>query len=792
MDGELTLSGGMRPMMRPTVSPDSMIASFGPTIQEQILALQQPAKMLMEEPVRVVDVEASGIIERFQEEVRLSRDHYRSRRERWEKVRSYMNAEDPAEIPPGYTESTFFYRRLPRIVETGKSRLMKHVAPIHATVWGLNATAQDSGADGVKEKIETLKRRMKDDYEIIGEEDLVDESGDLVMRYGSAIWIGPFHFSAPRSRWQGGTLRVVEEDMNRPMWEVWSPFNIYPDAHARKQADLEQIHIYDPMTENQLWQLADSGDLDREAVEALLDDMPDGNFAMCKESWDTRPDDSRLWVVWRRFGLVTEEVTGYVKRKKLDAEPKEMLADDGKPILGGRQMWDTWYCGDQFILKCKRRVFRPDTIPAYFVPFRRDPDSVFGIGVGEACLEVQEMLVNIARSLDDALLDTSGYQVAIDAAAVTNTDLKVRPRKTWTWRRKAKDAHMSGQRAVDFFAVPSNIPHLLQAFSLFESLIPVVSGVPETPTGQVLGSGIRTDNMLNATYEVIEEFIKTGVGNFDRFLFKPRTRDHYDWIRSVEPENDDYNVDIAVVTTGVKGALKRELVGRKLKEMAQDLNLLGFSDWIDPIEGARTVIEGVGMDGERAVLTVEAYLAKKQAEIAEKQAETQATRGVEHSLNAKERAHTSARDAILQGFKATRPDNPLWPLFAEQLFELTGLSNPKVNAAIGVWMQALIAYYQKLGIASQEQVATLMEPPRSESVLEVEPGFRDEAQAEMAKQEDTRTSPAEPAPVLNTLMGGVASGQQADVLGMLAGDMGGAAPPQMPDELMGLTDGGQA
>ncbi len=39
MDGELTLSGGMRPMMRPTVSPDSMIASFGPTIQEQILAL---------------------------------------------------------------------------------------------------------------------------------------------------------------------------------------------------------------------------------------------------------------------------------------------------------------------------------------------------------------------------------------------------------------------------------------------------------------------------------------------------------------------------------------------------------------------------------------------------------------------------------------------------------------------------------------------------------------------------------------------------------------------------------
>lgn len=787
MDGQVTLSsGGMRPMARPAANPQALMVGFGPTLAEQIQTLQAPAAVLMEQDVRIVDAAAAEIINTFQEEVRLSRDHYAARRERWMKVRSYMNAEDPNPIPESYEESTFFYRRLPRVVETGKSRLMKHVAPIHSRVWDLSPSAKDS-QDRVKaDRVANIRTKMRDDYEIIGEEDLVDETADLVMRYGTGVWIGPFAFSAPRSRWQGGTLKVVEEDRNIPQWEVWSPFNIYPDAHARRQADLEQIHIYDPMTENQLWQLVDDGTLDRETVEKMLDDMPDGNFGEAKEQWDTRPESSRLWVVWRRFGLVGENVVQYVEGRKKSRNEKD---EGGNELQGGRQMWDTWYCGDQFILKCSKRLFRPDTIPAYFVPFRRDPDSVFGIGVGEAVIEVQEMLINIARSLDDALLDTSGYQVAVDAAAVTNTDLKVRPRKTWTWRRKAKDAHMSGQRAVDFFAVPSNIPHLLQAFSLFESMIPVVSGVPETPTGQVLGSGIRTDNMLNATYEVIEEFIKTGVGNFDRYLFKPRTRDHYDWIRTIDPNNSEFDVDIAVVTTGVKGALKRELVGRKLKELAQDLGNLGWADWIDPIEGARSVIEGVGMDTEKAILTTKDYIEKKKAEIAEKMAETQATKGVEHTLNAKERAHTSARDAILQGFKTTRSDNPIWPVFAEQLFELTGLSNPKVNTALQIWMRALVSYYQKLGIASEQEAAVMLEMPKAESILEVEPGYRDEAAADMAKEQDTRTSPAEPAPVLQTLMGGIGSGQPADVLGSLAEGM---PAPQMPDELMGLAGGEMA
>jgi hypothetical protein len=413
-------------------------------------------------------------------------------------------------------------------------------------------------------------------------------------------------------------------------------------------------------------------------------------------------------------------------------------------------MWEIYFC-DKHILKIAKRVFQPRKMPVQFIPFRRDPTSIFGIGAGEAALECVEMLINISRSIDDALADTSGFQVSIDAGRIENKDLKVKGRKTWIHRSKGRKDEPQG-KAVEFFTVPSNLEHLLACFKLFESMIPICTGISEATTGLDMGSGIRTDSMMSEVWSSLEEFLRDTVGNVDRYWWKPHLRDTYQWIRQFYPDWQNVKIEADLQVQGVRGALRREIVGRKVQDFYLKAKQFGLSDWADEIELVRAISAGMGIEDEKSVLTPKQYVEKKGLEAKQKELDSRAGRVAEDQAKDKERAHTSSRDAVLETLKTTltaNPQSPLLPVLYEEMFKLTGELSPRASAGLSILSKLLAEQYRQQGMATDQEAQVLSSPVQAANPLELAPDSRDPQQAAEAAQsgQAPKTPPNSPPPM---------------------------------------------
>lgn len=220
-----------------------------------------------------------------------------------------------------------------------------------------------------------------------------------------------------------------------------------------------------------------------------------------------------------------------------------------------------------------------------------------------------------------------------------------------------------------------------------------------------------------------------------------------------------------IKVSGVRGALKREIAGKKAQEFIIAMKQNNDSSWINEPEIMPTVIEGLGLDGTKGVLTPQQYVERKALEMEEQKKRAEVT---PEMMLAKERAHMSARDVMANAYRSTQPQNPIFLAIAEQLFETTGTSSPRAQAALSVWAKTIAAYYQQLGLATPEEAAALGAPFTVESPLELEPGARDEAAAAAASSagagravQGTEAVPAIPMETLQALMGQGPSGLPA-------------------------------
>jgi hypothetical protein len=702
---------------------------------------------LMEAPEQT---ELGKLLGQFYAEIDMADQARQPKEQKWIKIDKYLAGEDVQDAPEDYQESTFFYRRLPRIIQIGKAKLFKHVCPLHGRPWEVKPSPRGYG-DKPQAEVDTSLRKLRLEIEDIHDamemENMSDDMCEFLASRGSAVAFGPIQLSQPRMRWQDGVETLDPADTNKPMWKLYDPITVYPDPNGKKAQDMEYVYFRHVLSGHQIRTLEEDDTFIAAELGTLLSDMPDGNWASEVKDWETAPSATNLnssnmnrYVTWMRVGMLTAEALEALGEKV----PKDDRSDNKRVMT--ESQWEIWFCG-QHILKISKRKFQPKKMPISFIPFRRDPTSAFGIGAGESALEVVEMLVNITRSIDDALTDTSGYQVMLDAGAVENKDLTVRGRKTWIYRNKAngRKEGPSG-RPVEFFAVPSNLPHLLECFSLFESMLPICTGIPEMMTGLDMGSGVRTDNMANDVWASLEEFLKDVVGNVDRYWWKPHLRDTYQWIQTYYQDRKDLQVDATMEVQGVRGALRRELVGRKVKDFYATMHQFGLPDWFDEIELAKTVAEGIGIETEKAVLSPEKYVERQQLMAKKKELEIAAGQAPVSAAQEKERAHTSARDAMLETFKSfmtADPHNPNTIPIMERIYKLTGQLDPKAEAALSVWSRLLAAEFARLQVITAQESAILTAPVEANTPSEEAPGANTSpaADAEKIRQQGAANVP---------------------------------------------------
>jgi hypothetical protein len=739
-------------------------------------SLPPEPEVVGEEPMeKAPDSPVLKLLGQFYAEIDQS-DYARQPKEgKWIKSETYLAGKDCTEPPVGYEESTFFYRRLPRLVQIAKAKLFKHICPLQGRPYEFTRSPRRNLNEDAKQdeaQLARLKEEIEDIHEAMELENLMDDIAQKMCELGSAVVYGPIQLSQPRARWQDGIEKIEPNDVLKPMWKFYDPRDVYPDSNAKAREELEFVHFHHVLSKHQIRNLQEDPTFLKDELAELIIKNPQGNWSGNLKRWEYAPFPADMnntnlqrYVVWMRIGFLdaeaiealgekvpqTEEYTDLKRFKELDDKQRRTLLES---------LWEIWFC-DKNVIKVSKRKFQPKVMPTYFIPFRRDPTSIFGIGPCEQALELTEMLVNITRSIDDALNDTAGYQVALDASRIENKDLHIQGRKVWLYRNKMggpnAGANTNG-KPVEFFSVPSNLPSLLEAFKLFESMIPVVTGINEAVVGKDLGSGIRTDSMLNDMWDSLEEFLRDTVGNVDRYFWKPHLRDTQDWIMNYYPNRDEFLVDANIQVQGVRGALRREIVGRKLKELFVQFRQFGWPDWFDEIELGKAIMEGIGVEQERSILTEKQYVERQSLKLQQKQLEVAAGRDVNGE---QERAHTSARDTMLNTFKATiskNPENPILIPLAERIFKLTGELDPKAMAALAIWSRQLAQALQEQGVATEQEKQILSAPVKATNPLELAPDARNPQQAQQASISgpgpQTPPNPVQPMATTQQVLGG--------------------------------------
>ena len=119
--------GGMRPAKVPQGQVDPVMQIVPPIVdqlhaaKESIAAAEAETILAQSEETKDELVE---LVEGFRAEIDLSRQHFADKKRKVHKGLCYLSGRDVDDPPEDYNESTFFYRRLPRVASVGKTRIL--------------------------------------------------------------------------------------------------------------------------------------------------------------------------------------------------------------------------------------------------------------------------------------------------------------------------------------------------------------------------------------------------------------------------------------------------------------------------------------------------------------------------------------------------------------------------------------------------------------------------------------------------------------------------------------------
>lgn len=681
-------------------------------------------------------------------------------------------------------DSQFFFKITRQCNVEAESKLIQFVTPPHERVWELQPSSRpwapwlnkENPADpkANKDALDKMTVVIEDDFDTMDFDTLKRRVAEALPRYGTAVLLGPFRHPNPPKRFinkaamtqaaaqpgQPGDptsldaatdfLELPQPDVKDEGWvEVTDPaderrpyytfepcWNLYPDPDSENVKGMTYFIHRDHYNKSYIRGLLDDPSFDAEQVERLLKESPSGFFE--PQWWEgNQPlkQDRERYTIFRWYGFLNDEDFDAMGLSPEDykATPKEAV-------------YEVWTCG-RHTLKVKRREFQDDVLPLKMVPMDKRDGSPWGRGTSEKLFDVQDIMNSLARALHDDIRHSMGANAVVDMnAIVPGTDLSIRGRKTWPVRRT--ELTPNGGKPVEYFLVPSQQELYMRSLLEWKKIAPEIAGLPRMLMPAQMGSGVRTDGMLDAIYEGAENFIKVVIGNIDEYFLDPIVDEVYSWNMQYNP-TEGIHGDFKAVALGVRGALAREIVGKKSLELFQTMQQTGIPDVLDDFTLMRSVVRGIGLDGNEAVLSVKDYLAKKAAQMAEEKAKQAA--GIS-DVQEKQKAEASIRDVLMQDVKSTDQSNPTWVPKTEALYKQLGLYNGSMRAGLAIWAKKLATDYERAGVASPEQAQELLgdlanpgELQNAQAQPQLSPGPEDQAASGPMPENQPTAEPTPPA-----------------------------------------------
>ncbi len=670
-------------------------------------------------------------------------------------------------------DSDIFLQRTREVVSYGVAKIMQMINPPHEDVWdiqskgnpvvgprsssGQKSTGEESGDAAAKQEekdLDDLKVRMRDQLVDMEWDEMRHDCAFQLGLYGTAFFFGPIKADDARLLWDDETGEWTKDPCPEDKWNcTWKNLRFWdvfldPEGIRQDLKDCEFFFVKHLMTKHQLRQLARDPSFDKDAIEQVLEDVADafvgsGPAAMSYEIYDPHSDSivsavgrtfQDRYAIWMRVGVLGKE-----ELEKLPDQYHKVFEKNGKISHLEGAIFETWFCGDT-IMRMKAREFQPDKLPLIVVPLEVMDGSPYGRGWAEMIEAVQRSQNSLARSMEDTLRHASGYQAVVDLAQIpVGTDLSIRGRKTWLTR--SLEGHKSNP--VDFQIIPTNQADMIAALEFWEKMVPIVTSMPRM-NPQDLGSGVRTEGMQEAQLSAMETFIKLTIGNLDRYFIKPIIKDLFLWNKVYDEEHLLTGI-YRPVATGVLGAIRREIVGRKAAALMDDLSKIGSGDAIDDFELLRMRTQGLGMDGTRLVLSPDALVHKRAAAAQQERLKAMATaRGTSEGED-RVRAETSVRDALVSAMgNIPDPNNPVWAPAMMKLYESVGEVDSTIATALAVWSRKVALDFQRIGAANPQEVATLSQGFVTTNPAEVAPGPERDAAAKGQPVGDTSAASQSP------------------------------------------------
>lgn len=417
---------------------------------------------------------------------------------------------------------------------------------------------------------------------------------------------GPF-FTLKRSvKYVNGIPTVVEQPIQS--YSCPSPFDIWFSPSAAKASDGDIIERI-VLNRFDLEALRNSPSYDGEAIQAVLDMMPEGHNEITTMAEQQRAEqEGRESPMLRDTrGLYdTLEFHGWITGATAAAEP--LLEPWG--LDPDRSHHVTVRMIDNIVISAhpnpdpmERTIYSVDS-------FERVPGSVVGRGLPEVLSDVQSLANSTLRALINNQALASGPQVGINSASFNEGEngAEMYPWKRWSF---TPDPSAPSAPPLVFFQPQDNSQSLMSTFERSMTYADEVSAIPRYASGGGTGAGAgRTASGLAMLQGNVAKVVKHIAMNIDDSVIDQKLQIIYDMVMLTD-ETGMFRGDEKIVTLGVQSAAKQETDKMRALEMLQvtsnpiDLQIMGPEARIFLL---KEIADQLGFDNGKMSVLLEARL----------------------------------------------------------------------------------------------------------------------------------------------------------------------------------------
>lgn len=473
--------------------------------------------------------------------------------------------------------------------------------------------------------------------------------------YGTGILAGPFAAEKRENLGMEEALKALEnpdaeDEKYKPEVEYVSPWDVYPDPTARCVEDCGYVIHRNIMSVAKVRELRHKPGFDVEAIDEVLDATPNGNFT--PEWWETTLDtvNSRQQTNGPANKFVCLIRWGWISGRDLRDCGKEVPEE----LLNEQVMAAIWKIGHK-VISVRVSKLHKNRIPFYFVPYRKVPNSIWGMGVAEMMFDSQDAINACERAkMDNMALSAKPQPVVYpDLLMPGHRDIELRGGRIWV----AERSELNDQRKpVEFLNIPSTFTEIDAVQQRHFQFIQEQTGIPNALMGMGgQGTHNRTAEGATLQFNAAATALKTVIYNFETYLIIPITTA---MAKFYQMFSDDPKImgDYRIHARGLQGLMAREnLVG----DLLQLVQIVGtVPQWAERTNLDRIFdifMRAKGMTDQNIAVPSE-VVAEQKMLAAQAQGEQElAMAEAQAQMQQKQRAETAPRDAMLEVLKQAEP-----------------------------------------------------------------------------------------------------------------------------------------